>query len=323
MRKLILIFGLITAALLAQQNAHNLMLGMVDAPNTPTDSPGGGTYGSTQSVTLSDPTASIILYTIDGSTPACPATGTLYTGAISVAVTTTIKAVGCNGVTGGGVLTSVYTISTGSNVTLVSGQAVPGAWSNTCVLPSTVASGNTVLAFITYAEATGPALTIADDKGNNYTGLTAATVASSNYAHLFSQIFYFVNATNAPKTLTISWGSPGQPAGAWEFGCAEITTSVLDSSAQTNGSSATPSAGSITPAGSGEFVIAVSIIDDNRGAGNTFAVGSGYTSLLLGGGGSREYGQEYQHVTGSGATTGDFTNGGFTGTWVASMAFFK
>lgn len=81
------------------------------APNTPTDSPGAGTYSSTQSVTLSDPNALSILYTTDGSTPACPATGTLYTGAISISVTTTLKAIGCNGVTGGGVLTSVYTIS--------------------------------------------------------------------------------------------------------------------------------------------------------------------------------------------------------------------
>lgn len=96
-----------------QINHAQILIAMVDAPLTPTDSPGGGSYSSTQSVTLSDPTSALILYTIDGSTPACPGTGTLYTGAISVAVTTTIKAIGCNGITGGGVLTSVYTISGG------------------------------------------------------------------------------------------------------------------------------------------------------------------------------------------------------------------
>lgn len=85
-----------------------------ERPNIPTDSPGAGTYSSTQSVTLSDAGSTAILYTTNSSTPACPATGTLYTGAISVAVTTTIKAIGCNGVTGGGVLTSIYTITGGA-----------------------------------------------------------------------------------------------------------------------------------------------------------------------------------------------------------------
>src|SRR5271157_5560091 len=75
------------------------------APNTPTDSPGAGTYSSTQSVTLSDAHALTILYTTTGTPPSCPSTGTLYSGAFNISVTTTIKAIGCNGVTGGGVLT--------------------------------------------------------------------------------------------------------------------------------------------------------------------------------------------------------------------------
>ena len=99
MRTLLLALAL-TAASASAQVLVPIMAGNERA-GTPTDSPGMGTYSSTQSVTLSDPTAATILYTTDGSTPACPATGTLYTGAFNISVTTTLKAIGCNGVTGG------------------------------------------------------------------------------------------------------------------------------------------------------------------------------------------------------------------------------
>ena len=60
---------------------------------TPVISPGGGTYTSTQSVMLSSTTAgAAIRYTTDGSTPTST-TGTLYSGAISVGTSQTIKAI--------------------------------------------------------------------------------------------------------------------------------------------------------------------------------------------------------------------------------------
>jgi hypothetical protein len=86
------------------------IIGGSDPPMTPTDAPGAGTYSSTQSVTLADATATYIMYSLSG-TPACPATGTLYTGAFNISTTSTLKAIGCIGGEGGGVLTSVYTIS--------------------------------------------------------------------------------------------------------------------------------------------------------------------------------------------------------------------
>lgn len=59
----------------------------------PTLSPSGGTYSSAQTVTMSTVTPGAELrYTTDGSTPS-PAS-TLYTGALSVGTTTTIKVVG-------------------------------------------------------------------------------------------------------------------------------------------------------------------------------------------------------------------------------------
>jgi hypothetical protein len=78
---------------------------VVDGPNfyqvharqkpvaTPTFSPVAGDYSSTQSVTIScATTGAAIRYTTDGSTP--DGSSTLYSGAISVSVTTTVKAIG-------------------------------------------------------------------------------------------------------------------------------------------------------------------------------------------------------------------------------------
>ena len=99
MRSLILSL-LFAAAAFAQHNQIQVLLADTDAPVTPVDMPGGGTYSSTQSVTITDATATFILYTLDGSTPACPGTGTLYTGAFNISSTSTLKAIGCNGITG-------------------------------------------------------------------------------------------------------------------------------------------------------------------------------------------------------------------------------
>jgi hypothetical protein len=60
--------------------------------DAPAITPNGGTFGATQSVTLSTTTASAqIFYTLDGSTPT-PAS-TLYSGPISISTDTTLKAI--------------------------------------------------------------------------------------------------------------------------------------------------------------------------------------------------------------------------------------
>ena len=60
----------------------------------PEASPSAGTYTSAQSVTLSAPYADYIRYTTDGTNPTCE-TGTLYSSAISVGSSMTIKAIAC------------------------------------------------------------------------------------------------------------------------------------------------------------------------------------------------------------------------------------
>lgn len=104
---------------------------------TPTASPAAGSYGSTQSVTLSTTTGgATICYTIDGSTPTAttPGTcshGTTYSTAITVAVTTTINAIGTlSGDTNSSLGTFPYTILVPIKNVVVSGRSVFGGKSS-------------------------------------------------------------------------------------------------------------------------------------------------------------------------------------------------
>jgi len=77
---------------------------------TPTFTPAAGTYTSAQSVTIKHTTAaSVIYYTTNGTTPTT--SSTLYSGAIQVAATETVKAIAvATGYTNSAVATATYTI---------------------------------------------------------------------------------------------------------------------------------------------------------------------------------------------------------------------
>ncbi len=84
---------------------------------TPTFSPAGGSYTSAQSVSLSCATAGAsIFYTTDGSTPT--ASSALYATPITVASTTTIKAIATSaGRTNSNIATATYTIGSSGGQT--------------------------------------------------------------------------------------------------------------------------------------------------------------------------------------------------------------
>lgn len=201
------ILGIITIALYlsAQSNEQQVMIAAgVDAPNTPTDSPGAGTYSSTQSVTLSDPTAAAILYTTDGSTPVCPATGTLYTGAISVSVTTTIKAIGCNGVTGGGVLTSVYTISGGGTVAFVNVNTSINQAGGSFSQSMTVNSGLNLVAFARVVWDDTPGLSVSAITYGGQAMTAAGAAVYNSDSNIYAQAFMLANPPIGSNTLAIT-----------------------------------------------------------------------------------------------------------------------
>jgi hypothetical protein len=101
---------------------------------TPTASPAPGTYGSAQMVTLTDPGASSIRYTTDGTAPSCAGAGLLYTGPISVPNSLTIQAVGC--------FPSGASSAVGSYAYVISGGSLSGsvATSSSGTLSGTVTS---------------------------------------------------------------------------------------------------------------------------------------------------------------------------------------
>ena len=77
---------------------------------TPTFSPAGGTYTEEQNVTISCETANVdIFYTTDGTDPNDESIP--YSGAITVAETTTIKAIAYDGDTPSAIATATYTIN--------------------------------------------------------------------------------------------------------------------------------------------------------------------------------------------------------------------
>jgi hypothetical protein len=88
----------------------------VETCATPTFSPAAGTYNEAQDVTISTTTSGAsIYYTTDNSTPSST-NGTLYTGAINVSETTTIKAIAVKtGNNDSQVAEATYTIETGGD----------------------------------------------------------------------------------------------------------------------------------------------------------------------------------------------------------------
>jgi LruC domain-containing protein len=101
---------------------------------TPTLTPATGSYTSVQSVTISTTTSgATIYYTTDGSTPTT--SGTLYSGAISVGVNMTIKAISVkSGMGNSGVASESYTIL----LPVASPTFTPAAGSYTSVQPVTI-----------------------------------------------------------------------------------------------------------------------------------------------------------------------------------------
>src|SRR6266700_3268705 len=77
---------------------------------TPAFSPGGGTYTGSVTVTISDATSgATIHYTTDGSTPTT--SSAVYTGALTFAQTTTLKAMAAaSGMTNSGVASATFTV---------------------------------------------------------------------------------------------------------------------------------------------------------------------------------------------------------------------
>jgi len=113
-------------------SSEMLTINSLPAAATPTFSPGSGTYGSVQTVTMNDTTTGATIYfTNDGTTPTT--SSAIYNGPITVSSTETLQAIaGASGYNNGTVASATYTISlspdyqlsvTPSTLTIVAGQS--------------------------------------------------------------------------------------------------------------------------------------------------------------------------------------------------------
>ena len=110
-----------------------------EKPAAPTFSPTGGTYTSSQSVTISATSGAAIYYTTNGDTPST--SSTLYTGPITISSTTTLKAIAVNDNLSSEVATASYTIRTGGGSG--SGGSGGGSSSSTTTETTTNPDGST------------------------------------------------------------------------------------------------------------------------------------------------------------------------------------
>jgi len=102
----------------------NVILLSLGTVATPTALPSAGTYNTAQTVTLNTTTSgAAIYYTLDGTDPTT--SSSLYSGAISIGATSTLKAFAVkDGMNNSGILTAIYTISSGSSSFIPPGTTV-------------------------------------------------------------------------------------------------------------------------------------------------------------------------------------------------------
>jgi hypothetical protein len=123
-------------------NAVSAVYTINGAVANPTFSPVGGSYASTQNVTISTTTpGASIRYTTDGSTPTAT-TGTLYSGTVTVSASETLKAIAYEtGWNNSNVVSALYTIGSAQTYT-ISGRVRIGGCPISAVNVALTGGGN-------------------------------------------------------------------------------------------------------------------------------------------------------------------------------------
>jgi hypothetical protein len=179
----------------ASQTTETITVNPVGIVATPTLSVAAGTYTATQSVSISDSTSgSSIYYTIDGSTPT--PSSTLYSGAITVATTTTVNAIAVEtGYTSSAIASASYTIA----VPTPTFSVATGSYTAT----QTVSIADTMSGSTIYYTLNG---TTPTTSSTLYSG--AITVAATTTVNAIAVATGYTNSSVATATYTIVVPTP-------------------------------------------------------------------------------------------------------------------
>ncbi len=164
----------------------------------PTFSPAGGTYSTSQSVTISDATAgTTIYYTTNGTTPTT--SSSVYSGPITVSATETIEAIAVEtGYSNSAVATATYTIGSAALPTPTFSPAAGTYSASQSVTISDATAGTTI-----YYTTNGATPTTSSTK---YTG--AITVSATETIEAIAVETGYSNSAVATAAYTIGSGLP-------------------------------------------------------------------------------------------------------------------
>ena len=314
--------------LTAQMNVTVLMDTPHTTDETPTFSPGAGSYGSTQTVTISSTTPGATLcYTTDGSTPigvlgSCTH-GTTYTSAVSVAVSLTLKAIACEvGAQCSFVGSAAYVIGITTIVMTLDGSVhgyhANGAspYSATVVLSLGTPTAGDGIACEDYTVPSAGFTSVADNVNAGNYSVGAAAFANASVGRV--GLYYKSNVAASPTTITFTYSS----STAWGYmACqawkpASAGTFTVDSAfvQSQNGTTANPTTGTAkTPAYANELVIGLT-----THASSSATAGSGFT--LIDQSASTAVFPEYWIQTTATSTNAPFTAA--ADAWIDQMAAF-
>ena len=285
--------------------------GPVGTPVTITGTNFGTTQG-TSTVKFNGTTATPTSWTNTSITAPVP------TGATTGNVTVTVGGQASNGV--------LFTVGTApppgaiTHIQQASNSDISGRTytSFSTTFPAGTTSGSAIIIGVTYGN-TNPTITATDSQGNTY----AQAISTYDAGH--SQgcaILYAINTRgNAPDTVTVNFSGAAAylALGIHEYS-GVAASSVLDGTAGTKGSGASPSSGSATTTANGDLIFSCSA-EDARGSGDTFTAGSGFTKRVdLGVAAAYADEDRVQATAGSIAATWTLSP---SSDWVTNMAAFK
>jgi hypothetical protein len=182
----------------SNETFHGFVL--VSAPAaTPTFSPAAGAYTSAQTVTIADATAgAAIYYTTDGTTPSTAST--LYSGAIPVNSTETIKAIAvAGGFSNSAVASATYTITIAPPAATPTISPAAGTYTAAQTVTISDTTGGATIHYTTDGSTPSTASTV-------YTG--AITVNSTKTIEAIAAATGFSNSAVATATYTINLPAP-------------------------------------------------------------------------------------------------------------------